>query len=676
MNHPKYRADIDGLRTIAVFSVVIYHAFENYLKGGFVGVDIFFVISGYLISTILFQSIARNDFRFIDFYARRVRRIFPALLCVLISCLGFGWLVLLPDEFEQLGKHVAAGAGFTSNFMLWKEAGYFDISANTKPLLHLWSLGIEEQFYLLWPLLVWLTAKIQKRNFLLLTFFVGVVSFGFNLYEVQHDPTADFYSPLTRFWELMMGGILAHFSLHQHNWLFNAERHFALRLNERFPSLKQWRKFLWPNIKSIAGIGLIAFSICCFDRKLAFPGWRAFCPALGACLLISAGAGAWFNRVILSNRLMVWGGLISYPLYLWHWPLLSFAYIVENRNRNENMSALLLLASLVLAVLTYLFVERPIRFSKDKNNLRAFLMAFSLLIVALAGVSTEYVSSRIMLAYGAYASAEKNYAPGLTTFVFQDHTYFSKKSALNTKTLYIGDSNAIQYSPRIVKLIDANPQATNSAIFSIAWGCPPIPNIKDDVKHAACADFVNNSKEYLKLNPDIDTVVIVAEWVGDFWNPDHTTFYYEKSDGSKEYLGPKYSGTQRAFDELENFLKTFTALGKRTYLVLNIPVGGDFNPRELIENRFAFGHYKFKEIEDNKTKFLARYAPIRDGFLKAAKVSGAKVIDPMVSLCPGDICLSIDDNGPIYVDDEHLRASYTREHVSYMDETIKAINSH
>lgn len=161
LTHPKYRADIDGLRAIAILSVVGYHAFPSWVKSGFIGVDIFFVISGFLISTIIFDNLEHNNFRFIEFYSRRIKRIFPALLLVLIASFSFGWQILLADEFKQLSKHIIGGAGFISNFVLMRESGYFDNLAETKPLLHLWSLAIEEQFYIFWPLLL---TFVWKKN--------------------------------------------------------------------------------------------------------------------------------------------------------------------------------------------------------------------------------------------------------------------------------------------------------------------------------------------------------------------------------------------------------------------------------------------------------------------------------------------------------------------------------
>jgi peptidoglycan/LPS O-acetylase OafA/YrhL len=197
-HHLNYRPDIDGLRAIAVLSVIFFHAFPEWIPGGFIGVDIFFVISGYLISTIIYENLNRGVFSFREFYARRVMRIFPALIIVLVACFAFGWVTLLADEFSQLGKHIAGGAGFVSNIIFWNEAGYFDNSADTKPLLHLWSLGIEEQFYLIWPALLWLAWQ-RRLNFLVATVLVALLSFVVNIVSTYTSPVAAFYSPLSRF---------------------------------------------------------------------------------------------------------------------------------------------------------------------------------------------------------------------------------------------------------------------------------------------------------------------------------------------------------------------------------------------------------------------------------------------------------------------------------------------
>ena len=210
--HPKYRPDIDGLRAIAVLAVIGFHVFG--VMGGFTGVDIFFVISGFLISTIIFENLEHNSFSFNQFYQRRIRRIFPSLLLVLVACIFFGWVVHFADEYELLGKHISAGTGFISNLVLWSESGYFDVAAEKKPLLHLWSLGIEEQFYIFWPIFAWLMWKF-RAHFLWLAIVLACISFGLNIWQVRVDTVAAFYSPLTRFWELLEGACLAYVMLLQ-----------------------------------------------------------------------------------------------------------------------------------------------------------------------------------------------------------------------------------------------------------------------------------------------------------------------------------------------------------------------------------------------------------------------------------------------------------------------------
>ncbi len=350
----QYRPDVDGLRAIAVLAVVGYHAFPDRVRGGFVGVDVFFVISGYLISSILLLDLHAGKFSFRHFYARRIRRIFPALLLVLAACFGFGWLTLLPREYEQLGKHIAAGAGFISNFAFWRESGYFDKAAELKPLLHLWSLGIEEQFYLLWPLLLYITWKLRLK-FPLLILPVLLVSFGLNVGTVQSDKVAAFYSPLTRFWELMIGSMFAYVSL------FPMNPSGALPAGKRKAAALFARLAVSRELQALAGILFIVASVFALNRDRNFPGWWAALPAVGAVLLLSAGPEAWINRRVLSNRALVLVGLVSYPFYLWHWPLLSFARIVGDAAPGVGTRMVAIVASLIAAWITCKVVEIPIR---------------------------------------------------------------------------------------------------------------------------------------------------------------------------------------------------------------------------------------------------------------------------------------------------------------------------
>lgn len=385
LSHPKYRPDIDGLRAVAVLSVVAFHAFPVWMKGGFIGVDIFFVISGFLISTIIFENLDRGTFSFSEFYIRRIRRIFPALILVLVCCLIFGWFVLIPDELNQLGKHIAAGVGFISNFVLWGEAGYFDNSAETKPLLHLWSLGIEEQFYIVWPFILWFAWK-KRFNLLTLTIVVALVSYILNIKGVKQDSVATFYSPQTRFWELLSGSILAWFSLYKKNSFTN----YKLKIDGWLAKVVYREKVetdgkTLSNVLAFVGSLILAYGFWRITRDVSFPGKWAVIPVLGSVLIIFAGPNAWINRKILSNKIAVWFGLISFPLYLWHWPILSFARIIENEIPSRNIRIAAVVLAVVLAWVTVKFFESPFRFGNSKVKLKLLTLCGAILTIGSTG---------------------------------------------------------------------------------------------------------------------------------------------------------------------------------------------------------------------------------------------------------------------------------------------------
>jgi peptidoglycan/LPS O-acetylase OafA/YrhL len=355
---PAYRPDIDGLRAVAVLAVVAFHAFPDWVPGGFVGVDVFFVISGYLISTVILDNIARDTFSFRTFYARRIRRIFPALLIVLAAVYGIGWFVLFAVEFKQLGGHIAAGAGFVSNLVLWNESGYFDSLAETKPLLHVWSLSIEEQFYLLWPWLLWAVAK-RRMNPLRVTGVLAVASFALSIYALRQDAVAAFFLPQNRAWELLLGALLAQHAL-------------SSQTSESPRGRRQ-------DVQALCGIALIALALG-FTVRNEFPGWWALLPTVGTALVINAGPAAWLNRFVLSRGLIVWVGLISYPLYLWHWPLLSFGRVALGDVPGVTYRVGAIAVAIALAWVTYRAIERPVRFGRPSNAKVAVLTACMLVV--------------------------------------------------------------------------------------------------------------------------------------------------------------------------------------------------------------------------------------------------------------------------------------------------------
>jgi len=338
-----YRSDIDGLRALAVLLVVTYHYFQ--VSGGYIGVDIFFVISGYLISQQIFRDLEKNTFSLSEFYAKRIRRILPPLVLMVVMTLAAGWFLLLPTDFMSLGKHAAAGIAYVSNLLLWTESGYFDAPSAHKPFLHLWSLGIEEQFYLTWPLALILITRLRGA---MLPILIGLTlaSFVVNLILTAQGHSAAFYMPVTRFWELSAGGILAYCGLyHQQGvqrWLGGA------------------KLTLWLTRYSCQlGVLLIACVVLLVDKKSAYPGYWALMPVLGTSLILVSSPRTSFQRRLFENRVAVWLGQISYGLYLWHWPVLVLMYLSDMTSSMSKFIALGLSVSLAYA--TYQLVELPVR---------------------------------------------------------------------------------------------------------------------------------------------------------------------------------------------------------------------------------------------------------------------------------------------------------------------------
>lgn len=383
--HPKYRADIDGLRAIAVLIVVAYHTAPGWLPGGFVGVDIFFVISGYLISLIIFKSLQEKSFSLKNFYIRRIKRIFPATILVLSTFLILGWFLLLPDEYSLLGKHSAAGGAFISNFILWSESGYFDIDSFHKPLLHFWSLGIEEQYYLLWPIIIYLLWKYIREKILVIITITILASFAINVLTINNNSIEAFYSPLTRIWELLIGSSIAYLTLHV----------------ELFKNISKEKN----NISSSLGIFLIGFCVFIYNDDIAYPGYFALLPIIAASLILLTSPHSSLNIYILGNKALVWFGLISFPLYLWHWPILSFLRIIH-----EDPSPVLRITAISIAILlswlTYMYVERPIRYGDTlkKPILTLCASMFFLIISGLTIWGMEGLKDRRSISNSTFTS--------------------------------------------------------------------------------------------------------------------------------------------------------------------------------------------------------------------------------------------------------------------------------
>ena len=642
-----YRPDIDGLRAVAVLAVVGFHAFPALVPGGFVGVDVFFVISGYLISGLVFRALERGRFSFAGFYGRRVRRIFPALVVVMAALLVFGWFALIADEYRRLARHVSAAAGFALNFVLWRESGYFDTGARLKPLLHLWSLAIEEQFYLAWPGLSFLAWRWSKQ-------FTGLVvgglalSFAWNVREAALAPSAAFFLPLPRFWELLLGALLAQLDL---------------RPRARAPAA--------ANLASVAGLAALAAALAVIDEERAFSGWWALLPTLGTALVIWAGPAAWPNRVLLARRACVAIGLISYPLYLWHWPLLSLATIVSVGRVAVSTRLWLVALSFALATATYAFVERPIRFGARKPGTPVFGPRERGLVTAMVALACVAVS--ISAARGVpqrlretptreetpFADAECERFAGAENRAF-DYCRMKRGSGPELVAL-IGDSHARSLFPGLSEELASRGLGT---VLLASSGCPPLAGTTVGATALDRSHCAKETDEILALasgRAEIRAVVLTvrgALWTsgrgfGDADRNGRATQIASTSPGD-----PAASGLPAFEAGLRRSVELLQRAGKPVSIVLDVPELG-FQPRGCLLRPAWIRPAHACEVE--RTDVDARQDAYRSAVLELARaLPGLEVFDPVSLFCDTGRCRAADGGVLLYDDDDHLSAAGSR----------------
>jgi peptidoglycan/LPS O-acetylase OafA/YrhL len=661
LSHTDYRRDIDGLRALAVLAVVTFHTFPPILPGGFVGVDVFFVISGYLITGVLLSDLQRGRFSYREFYVRRMRRIFPALTVVLAACLFFGWLVLLDAEYTQLGGHVAAGASFIANLALWWESGYFDTAAELKSLLHLWSLGIEEQFYFVWPLV--LAIAWSRRSMGAVLAAVTLSSFALGWWWSRHFIIGAFYLPVPRFWELALGGLLA--------WHTQAHSDESPSKAASVEKCTRWQAQFFPvamHLLSVAGLLLLFVSMTWFDKTTRFPGVRAIVPTLGTVLVILAGERAWPNRVLLAHRWMVFIGLISYPLYLWHWPFLVFGRVLWSEIPPVVIRMILLLISVVLAWATYAWLEKPVRRMVESHNPKrasvlaalASFMAF----IGLCGVAVEkgYIPARLhMLSSVSEATLDWDY-PGDDKARWQ--------GTQNGTVLFFGDSYIQQYFPRIRWLVEKHAGDHRTVRFYTKEGCAPVPGIsRKSIRD--CGTFAVNGFR-LAQQEDVVEVIVGGAWL----NMAEVAEPYFEGDPQERAIDFDGSDGVQVFSQLTQELARLKAMGKQVHLVLNPPGGKLADPRNPIKNRLvALPRLNFQSIPMQVHK--ARTEAINLKMRAVAAHAGVPVLDPAEWMCSSWECAVTDANGvPIFYDSTHLRASYVEKNVRVFDGFVLGVKEH
>lgn len=650
--HMEYRADIDGLRALAVLAVLIFHAFPSVLPGGFVGVDLFFVISGYLISSIIFQQLQTGQFSIAHFYERRIRRIFPSLSVVLLFCLLFGYFLLLAEEYQQLGAHAAAGAGFVANLLSWSEASYFDSAAETKPLLHLWSLGIEEQFYMIWPLVAGLFFLPAYKKYMKWWFVVLIgASFLVNLWSLVHAPVALYYSPFSRFWELLAGAALAYWSLTNSNKLLDSKKRSA-------PTLS----IGWRHALSLVALLAYVLSLSLITPQTAFPGLWALLPVLAAVAWIAAGPQAWVNRYVLSNKVIVAIGLISYPLYLWHWPLLAFLRVVEGQTPAVWQRAIAVLLAFVLAYASARWIEKPLRYG-GRGRFKTWALASVVAGLGLLGLciywqqgwpSRSHIENYQNPQAALKRTLEKD--PACQNYVASmgASIHYCRMTVVGSaKTIaVIGDSHAHVAYPGIAE--QAEKQNINTVLLANS-SCPPFLGAEMGDTPETKANCRNNIEQLLKVvesKPDISTVFLFSRGTKYFTGIGFGEA--EATEAREPYMSPS-----QFFNGLLATVQRLEKAGKNVYYVTENPEIGI----SLMACVTRPLRSQAQSCELKKQVVLER----QKIYLQAlSQLPSVQVIQSIPAFCPDDNCIINYKGKILYADDDHLSVEGSRFQVQYL----------
>lgn len=629
-----YRKDIDGLRAIAILPVFIYHAFPNLIPGGFVGVDIFFVISGYLISLAIFDGIDNNNFSFKDFYARRTRRIFPALILMLTAVYAAGYYILLPNEFTRLGKNIAAAATFTLNFLLQYDVGYFDASGDRNPILNLWSLCIEEQFYLLFPPLFIVASKFGLNRLLVISLII-LGSFSLNVVMIGDQATGTFFSPLTRFWEMALGSLLAYFLPNQKS------------LEKEHPSL----------VLSTSGLVVILCAMFLIDKSMAFPGWLAAAPALGG-LCILAAKGENLTSTLISNKFMVWIGKISYPLYLWHYPIFSYLRIYEAGEPSILSMICGMSVAVALAFLTYALIEYPIRFGyfkKTRGALVVLPLLIGLLSIGVIGKLTQGkrgFPQRINSEVVAPPIENPTERPCLVTGLPPDASCLISNPSRSATVALIGDSHASHFLAGLQDHVMS--QGGNLAVLS-GPGCVPYlgirtRNVKGDPQ--TCGEIVKWMFSYINANPQINTIYLATRGPislnGKTYGEEEVAGRYIDSD-----IYPTASTQKELFIQaLDRTLARLLSDGKKVIIILDNPELG-FNP-QLCSDLPLIRQTKLT-CSIPRAEVDTRNADYREIMHQAQlKYPSIDFVDTFRVLCDDSQCYARKNDQMLYRDNNHL----------------------
>jgi peptidoglycan/LPS O-acetylase OafA/YrhL len=646
-----YRADIDGLRAIAVMSVVLNHSGISFFSGGFIGVDIFFVISGYLITTILIREVDAHDFSIVRFYERRIRRIYPALFATLFFTLIVTTILYDAQSFMAFSKSVMATTFFFSNVHFWTEVGYFEGDAQLKPLLHTWSLAVEEQYYIFFPLLVMFIGRYCRPKISHILTGIALLSFGWDIYALRNDPSGAFYFAHLRAWELLIGSVLA----------LN-----LISVNTK-PAIR--------NVLSLVGLGMITAPIFLYSENTVFPGFAAAIPAFGTAFIIYSG----IKSPTLINKLLslppfVFVGQISYSLYLWHWPLTKFAtyYAIEKLTRPERI--LLLIVIFIISTLSWQFIEKPFRTKTLATKKHSIFLYAATIMVVTAGIGLFIYSHKGFSNQSRMGQA--SYKGQIWDFTECD---FESANVTDSDLLKFCPLGADTENPSFLLWGDSHAGAQATAVQISASqkgvagllthysGCPPLIGIRIN-KEKQCVDHNNMVMEYIENHPEIDTILLASRWAysaegGGYKENNKITLIDTLSDSAKRETNAILF--QRGFNRT---VEKLLALHRKVVIISQVPEI-KYEVPSTFYLALRTGRDVNKIIAPALDDYLSRNKKVFMVIDSFRENNNFQVIDPWKALCDEHQCFVVVDGIPLYTDSNHL-SPFGSDYISHIYDSL------
>lgn len=625
-----YRGDIDLLRAFAVISVLIFHFFPSSLRGGFLGVDVFFVISGYLVTRNILSETNRGSFSFPSFYLKRVKRLYPVLLLVLSFTLVAGYFFLLSFEFKEVAKHILGSNFFLNNIILYSESGYFDKSSDSKPLLHLWSLAVEEQFYIFWPFVLTFSYKYLKNRLENVLIALIFISFLFSFYTSYENPSFSFYMLPSRFWQIAIGGLLAIIGLR---------------------GLEEKVRYKWFDA-SVVGLGLIILGILIYPKN-SNPMIYSIIVVIGSLLFLASSETTNLKKLI-NTKFIRYIGLISYPLYLWHWPIIVFYRTFKNEPISNLESLILIVVTVGLSVLSYEFVERGFKNSKQISKTSIRLLFGNIALGLIGGfiifqdgltnrypaLESEYLSlKRFDLSIG---NAGSNCRDAFLDIEMCSISQLDKEP----DAVLIGDSHANHY---FVGLSEYLGKKNENLLLLGRSGTAPLIHV-ESLRNPS--SNLNDAIDFILKRKSIKTVYLAAFWSN--YSEEKGTrvnngFYKNRI---RDMKGGDGSQKEIFLEGLKRTLDSFINAGKDVVFIHDIPA-----------LPFKLSHCLERPLNRNKKNCIVDAATVEEAFKEYRMIlvdlsnkygDKIRIIDPIPAMCSDGNCIIKNKSEMLYSDEHHL----------------------